>query len=325
MISSHAFNTSPSRRKQRGVIGAALTLGALAVAAAVPGPASAALPTGCVQPDPAGLVTCTYTTAGPHTLPLPDDVTSIQVKAVGGHGGNFGDIAGGQGAIVTATVPISSAQRTLFAFVAGNGTDTREAAGTQGGAGGLGGGGNGGNTDPAAGAAGYAWPGAGGGGASDIRTAQDDLTSRVLIAAGGGGSARQGPAGHAGAPGNSGENIVAAQPGSATGGGAGGVIWNDRYAGSPGVLGAGGNGAARVSEDASVAGGGGGGGLYGGGGGGSHGGGAGGSSLAPTGATIALSDDAPMITITYQPNSPTPSCVGLICIEPGMFGSTNRS
>ena len=300
--------------------GVSVVLGGLLLA---PGTATGApLSSGCTA-DTTGTVTCIYTTAGSHELDIPVGVTTLKVTAIGGRGGNFGDIAGGQGAIVTATVTVTPASRALFAFVAGNGTDTKEGTGTQGGAGGLGGGGNGGSTNPSAS---IAWPGAGGGGASDIRTAPGDLTSRVLVAAGGGGSARQAPAGHAGEPGNSRAPVVAAQPGTATAGGAGGVVFDDRYAGSPGVLGVGGTGAPRVSEDATVAGGGGGGGLYGGGGGGSHGGGAGGSSLVPAGGTQALSDQDPSITITYQPadpsNPPVPSCSGSICILRGTFGSS---
>ncbi|WP_245555567.1 glycine-rich protein [Gordonia soli] len=293
-----------------------------------PGSASAALPAECVQPDLAGVVTCTYTAAGPHTLELPAGVGSVQVTAIGGHGGTSQNRAGGKGAEVTGTIAVPPRSRTLVAVVAGNGADTQPGPDRTGGAGGVGGGGRGG-TPPENAATQQFVPGAGGGGASDIRTAGDDLDSRVLVAAGGGGGAYNAAGGNAGDPGpisNNGDR-VAAQPGTSTAGGAGGAFLGFLdWAGSPGTKGNGGTGSPSQPDTSVrfvVGGGGGGAGVYGGGGGAPQGGGAGGSSMVPAGGTLALSDKNPSITITYRPPTPSnPPCPWQLCIDPGKFGSS---
>ncbi|GAC69576.1 glycine-rich protein [Gordonia soli] len=302
--------------------GAAIVVAGLTVA---PGTASAALPGECVQPDPTGVVTCTYTAAGQHTLTLPAGVESVQVTAIGGHGGAITNAqTGGRGAVVTGTVAVPANSHTLVAMVASNGASTKPDAVGDGGEGGEGGGGHGGTT-PRSGAS----PGAGGGGASDIRTSTNDLASRVLIAAGGGGAANYGVGGNAGEPAGKGYLSVAAQAGTSTAGGAGGTFLDFAiYSGAAGSLGLGGAGGPVEPDPFNQygGGGGGGGGLYGGGGGAIGSGGAGGSSLAPDGGAVALTDQAPSITITYQPpatpNPPNPPCSGSLCLPSGVFGSS---
>lgn len=295
----------------------------------VPGAASAeVLPAGCVHPDSAGPITCTYTEAGQHELVLPEGVTSVQVTAVGGHGGRFTvdaqAMSGGRGAVVTGLVEVPLGSRTVYAVVGGNGADTQFGADHAGGAGGLGGGADGGTPKTPH----DARPGAGGGGASDIRTAADDVDSRVVVAAGGGGANHYGAGGDAGTPG---AGDGGGRGGTAVSGGAAGT--DSRYPtlnGLPGTLGVGGAGGPAPNAGGPVSvsgGGGGGGGLYGGGGGSIYGAGGGGSSMAPSGGTIALTTDGPSITITYQPpatppNPSHPPCAGLLCIDQGIFGSS---
>lgn len=174
--------------------------------------------------------------------------------------------------------------------------------------------------------------GAGGGGATDIRTVSADadlvesLESRLLVAAGGGGGGGNSGGGDGGAAGMAGadgspvtgdfESGRGGRPGTEHGGGPGGTGGFGASAiggpGSPGSLGSGGD------SDANVAGGGGGGGggLYGGGAGGTGGrsvqginapggGGAGGSSLIPDGGTFelaSLSEDPYLsLTLIYAP------------------------
>lgn len=155
---------------------------------AVPGTASAdPLPADCKQPDNAGPVTCTYT-AGSTTLVLPTGVSSVQITAIGGRGGNVLFTSsetitiGGRSAVVTATVPVT--ERTLTAVVGENGGDTGFPGNRDGV--GVGGANGGGNSGPPLGFA--VDVGGGGGGASDVRSNPTDLTSRLLVAGGGGGA-----------------------------------------------------------------------------------------------------------------------------------------
>lgn len=300
---------------------------------AVPGAASAdPLPAGCTQADTTGPVTCVYT-SGSNELFLPEGVSSVTVTVVGGRGADFtyadGGVffqrAGGRAAEVTGTVAVPSGTRSLFAVVGGNGGSTVSGPGQAGGAGGANGGGTGGT--PTDNYWEYSSPGAGGGGASDIRTAAGDLATRLVVAAGGGGAAIYAPGGNAGAPGQTPDDFQVAQAGTGTAGGRGGSRFDGgpAWSGADGVLGAGGAGGPvqTAPANANGGGGGGGGGLYGGGGGASAGSGAGGSSLAPAGTTLALSDAAPSVTITYQPPTVTPPvCTGSACLPAGLFGSS---
>lgn len=304
-------------------VGTAVLVGGLLVG---PGVASAdPIDAGCAQPDRHGVVRCIYTTAGPHALTVPLSVKSVQVTAVGGRGGSHqgihGTTSGGQGAEVTGIVAVPTSTRTVFAVVGGNGGDTVQGPDDTPGSAGANGGGQGGRPywpgrDDQA-------PGAGGGGASDVRTDANDLTSRVVVAAGGGGATYFLDGNNADTPSM---QVEAGQVATATAGGAGGQT---RYTttgfGESGQLGVGGNAgsiAAGQGVNTIIGGGGGGGGLYGGGGGSADplGSGGGGSSLYPAGGTSALSTQAPSITITYQ--LPKPPCTGLICISPGHLGSS---
>ena len=307
------------------IFGLAVVWG-LAVAAG----ARAALPAGCTQSGQ--VVTCTFPSTGAEqSFSVPPGVTSVQVTAIGGAGGD-GEIAvGGAGAMVSGSLSVS-APETLFVEVGGAGSTGGTAAGAAFNGGGLPG-------DQSA---------AGGGGASDVRTVSCgspcvttdpmSLGSRLLIAAGEGGAgepvmASGGDGGPAGASGTQGGGVLAAGGG---GGGQppapiGGTGGSGGYASSPpssgglpgarggdGSLGKGGDGAAVYGGT----GGGGGGGLYGGGGGGgggrdnatdtegSGGGGGGGSSLAPTGGSIGLAASTavpPSVTISYTV-PPPPTC-----------------
>jgi hypothetical protein len=230
--------------------------------------------------DAAGIGTQLFTTSGEQTFTVPAAVTSVQVTLVGGNGGNGQDGGvGGIPATVTATLVVVPGQ-TLYAEVAGNGTNA-----VGGSAGGYGGGGNGGLVTPLF----FATPGGGGGGgASDVRTCSVDasggcsgvpsLATRLVVAGGGGGGGGGGDESNAAGSITGGNGGSADQPGSvgqvdtdhdAAGGGAGqgtasgGGAPGSGEAGSSGTLGLGGTGGVQVSG-----GGGGGGGIYGGGGGG---------------------------------------------------------
>lgn len=265
---------------------------------------------------------------------VPAGVTSLNVRAVGAHGGtgdqNFNQArrVGGAGAVATADLAVTPGQ-VLFIEVGGHG---RDGADIGAGLGGFNGGGGGALANGTGGGAG------GGGGASDVRTVPrsdaESMASRLIVAGGGGGSGAQGSitAGLAGAggasgqPGQDGEVTGAtgpsrggtgATPGAAGAGGAGGGSPTAGKAGSAGVLGVGGGGGdGAVSGGGSVggAGGGGGGGVFGGGGGGGGAvgggaapgaGGGGGSSGFGAGATsgvvgTAAFTDPPLVTVVYS-------------------------
>ncbi|WP_406191734.1 putative Ig domain-containing protein [Streptomyces sp. NBC_01017] len=255
--------------------------------------------------EPTGTtITCTFlstSTGEEQTFTVPDGVTSVEVTAIGGHGGFSAGAAGGQGAQVSATLAVDDVP-TLYVRVGGNATAGSCTGGVQ-----CVGGFNGGGSGTSDG-------GGGGGGASDIR-AEEDI--RLVVAAGGGGGGRfnigqfggggfgqcvGGLGGGAGQPGGNGQCAggTGGAAGTATEGGGGGTP-----DGADGTLGSGGAGGT---------GGGGGGGLYGGGSGGDQvpagsgrsgaGGGGGGSSLVPDGGSVALTSAAPSVTITYEASAP---------------------
>ncbi len=247
-------------------------------------------------PADAAQVSTTYTTVGESAFVVPSGVHQLDVALSGARGGRTFTDAGGRGALVRGTLPVTPGER-LFAVVGGAGTNFAGGNSWASNPGGANGGGSG---------------FAGGGGASDIRTepvaSATTLASRRVVAAGGGGAGYGGaPGGDAGAPGGSQRGqIVVGKAGTQSQGGAGGTANPGGENGTPGSLGLGGNGGAP-----STRGGGGGGGLYGGGGGageggcnpcGFYGGGAGGSSLLPTGGTFGLAalTDAAQVTIAYD-------------------------
>jgi len=221
-------------------------------------------------------VTQTFTfTGAEQQFSVPANVTSLHVVLVGGKGGDLdGDASGGLGARVEADLAVVPGT-TLYVEVGGNGGGEGSSP-----VGGFNGGGNGGSCTLALSVA------AGGGGASDIRTAPralaGTLASRLIVAGAGGG---RGDDGNGGAAGAAGAGLRAGGAGTLVGGGAG------ASGGGNGSLGQGGDGA--TSNFGCGAGGGGG--YYGGGGGGATtnviSGGAGGGGSSFTGAaTNALVD-----------------------------------
>jgi hypothetical protein len=239
---------------------------------------------------------------------VPAGVTSVEVEAVGSEGGTATtEAAGGKGAIVRGTLPVTPGQ-VLYVEVGGvtfNGGGS-SVFGDQG----------------------------NGGGASDVRKTsigiepspggEASLNSRLLVAAGGGGGGggqfppeecTGGAGGNAEEGGTNGTSCVGFPGGGGGGGGeagkggAGGQGYFDTTAapvltGEAGGLGRGGAGRGSV-----VFGGGGGGGRFGGGGGGGQftgsklngGGGGGGSNLVPEGGSheLAAVGQATSVTFTY--------------------------
>ena len=240
--------------------------------------ASAALGTAQTSPQ-----TFNYT-GGQQTFTVPAGVTMITIQAKGAQGGTAILSTGtpGKGGSVTATIPVTAGE-SLHVFVGGQGRNGQFSG--SGGSGGFNGGG-----------AGHAVSG-GGGGASDVRRLVTDLTSRLIVAGGGGGTGMGnnggvGGSGGVGGGGN-GSNGIAATVG---GGGQGGTLVAGGEGGTPngsaGSLGTGGS----FGFGTFGPGGGGGAGYFGGGGGGgapavpsssvgAGGGGGGGSSFAIPSAT----------------------------------------
>lgn len=286
--------------------------------------------------------TCTYPFTGSEdTFTVPAGVTSVQVAAVGGWGGRFtmrsswgaiADSGASRGAIVTADLTVTPGA-SLYVAVGGNGGST-DYYGNTFGSGGFNGGAAGGvglyGGRPIAG-----YSGAGGGGASDVRTSPRSagLTTdtRLLVAAGGGGAAAgsgggqspewaggpgyAGPSTSGGDAGSPGFNGWTSSTGTGYGGGAGTSIAGGTGGGGLGTSngedgrdGTSGSGGAGGGTDAAALGGrgagGGGGGLYGGGGGGSHqgaGGGGGGSSFSSGSNVVMGLNSPPAGWSTYPP------------------------
>jgi Glycine rich protein len=247
-------------------------------------------------------------TGGEQTFTVPAGVTSLEVLAVGAHGGSAAD-AGGSAAQVTGTLSVTPGE-TLYVEVGGNGQNGNPNGNSGASSGGFNGGAAGGG---------------GGGGASDVRTspAADGLSpdDRLIVAGGGGGSGQSGECtggtgGDAEEPGENGScgngGGGAGTPGAGGAGGTGGC--GNGESGELGVGGlGGGNGFNGVFCDHDV-GGGGGGGYYGGGGGcgaevAASGGGGDGSSLVPSGGSSRLAGAGvePGVQITYRPAEKEPT------------------
>ncbi len=251
-------------------------------------------------------------TDGEQVWPVPAGVTAVNVVAVGAPGGGA---SGGEGAIVTADVLLPVGQRTLYVEVGGAG-GTPDGGFNGGGAGGVS------SQNPAN-------DGSGGGGASDVRTcsialgascatAASPLDSRLVVAAGGGGT---GP-GWAGGPAGEAGGGDGGQPGAQSAGGEDGL--NDCST-LPPATGGFGVGADGQIETPLSGGGGGGGGWYGGGGGagagvmgcGTDGGGGGGSSFVaglPAPQVELDTSGTPQVTIT----APVPLATGAPTISGGV-------
>lgn len=222
-------------------------------------------------------------TGGVQSFTVPCGVTSISVDAAGagstigvGSWANYGNNNPGLGARTQATLTVTPGQL-IYIYVGG-----QPAPGYLGGYNGGGDGGTG---------YGAGEEGGGGGGASDIRSAGNTLSDRLVVAGGGGGAGAdcQGGGNHGGNGGDPNGYIGATcEPGigggdGATqgGGGAGGVdnLYFTWPAGNAGTFGTGG------TAGTTTLGGGGGGGYYGGGGGCFGGGGGGSSYVTPIGSS----------------------------------------
>jgi Glycine rich protein len=237
-----------------------------------------------VFPALASGATTTFSyTGGEQTYTVPVGVSLLSVTAIGAAGGGPTEccLAAGRGAIVTGTVAVSPGE-TLYVEVGGAGAQS------------VGGFNGGGDSPIRNGLSAF-----GGGGASDLRTVSrpdsGSLASRLIVAAGGGGSAFPAAGGgDAGAPGGSSPgSSVGGGAGTQTAGGAGGCNQLLIGCGADGALGIGGIGGSSGDGEQTREGAGGGGGLYGGGGGagafdGGVGGGGGGSSLVPAGGSSSL-------------------------------------
>jgi hypothetical protein len=336
---------SSSSLRAFGCAGAALIV--LSIGVAADAWAAPALPPGCTL-GAARVVTCAYASTGTEqTFGVPDGVTSIDVHATGGRGGQYPGIAsGGAAGAVEADGLAVTPGTTLYVEVGGVGIPAP--CGSRQTPGGFNGGGAGGD-DP--------WgmnctnkgvnpsPGFSGGGATDLRTAArasgtpltgDPATDpRLLVAAGGGGAADavQAAGGAGGVPSSDPLANGAGADGATRAGICNGTTAQCHYGGYGATLtgaGAGGQlaagaGAAGQGGGGQVvdtnggwyySGGGGGGGWFGGGGGGSEGAangigaGGGGSDMVPSGGTVlAQTLDDPGMTITYTlpPDTTAPS------------------
>jgi hypothetical protein len=270
---------SAARKRGRSGLAVLAVAGLILVVGLPAGAQSAAAATTpaeqCVSPG-----NCSVTfdfTGGAQEWVAPVGVTSATVSVSGAQGGTTPDnVAGGRGALVSATVPV----------VAGNAYPVQVGGTSTGWSGGYGGGGNSfrfrdGNPDIPA----------GGGGASSFGTVSSGV---ALIAGGGGGGGGHGYGSHGGDGGNGGASefaggggqdvsgtfisssggggggaAVTASDGTGTGGTPGMIGVGESFGqpGSAGTLGLGGNGGGPDGDGYSGAGGGGGGGYYGGGGG----------------------------------------------------------
>ena len=174
-------------------------------------------------------VTFNYTGAV-QTYTVPANTSHIVATAVGARGGNNTVAPIGQGATVSANLPVSGGQQ-LYVYVGYHGI-----GGYNGSTGGYNGGGD----------ASPFHAGGAGGGASDIRTVAGDLASRILVAGGGGGPGNgRGMIAAGGSAGQDGQganvNGTAGRAGSVLAGGAGGGAFGGGVFGQAGSFGHGGD------------------------------------------------------------------------------------
>ncbi len=231
-------------------------------------------------------------TGGGQSFPVPAGVTNVHVVAVGAPGGTGPEggqaVAGAKGAAIAGDARVVPGQ-VLYVYVGGQGRAGDNFGDT---GGGFNGGGGGGTNYP---------KGYGGGGATYVRTVAvrtpGTLSSRLVVAAGGGGADGNGgqPGGAGGSPGTGGGGQAGQLDDGGAGSGNGGK-------GSFGAGGAGGVNAGGFAES----GGGGGGGWWGGGGGGAYSGGGGGSSFAREGGPPAV-DTTGVASVTISYADPPPA------------------
>ncbi|MBM7365522.1 hypothetical protein [Gordonia hydrophobica] len=216
---------------------------------------------------------CTFDSGYSGTYTLPGGVQTVEVKVVGGTGGDGYQSAGGKGTEVTGTMQLTGSCRVDLVVA------TDGASGGDGGAGGTGA-----KRPGGAGGRGFA-PGGGGGGASALTAG-----STSIVAGGGGGGGKFYPDARGGSSGGD--------------GGKGGVarsIPNAPIASGANAVG----GAGGAGGDGVFGGSGGGGGVHGGGGGagdvspGNAGGGGAGSSQYPAGFTAVAATGGPTIVLTF--------------------------
>jgi hypothetical protein len=228
----------------------AVAVSAIALAASA-SLASASTASAAPSPRPAaGANQATFAyTGGPQDWPVPRGVQSAYITLVGAAGGavlaqddqgSTVPTAGGSGAQVTGTLALAPGTGAVDVWVGGSGGSIPLSTTGTPGAGGFNGGASGGAGDWSPGAS---LPGAGGGGATDLRIGGFLPDTRVMVAGGGGGAGgahqnnsgqdyQSGGTGGAGGSGTASSGAFPAQAGgSATGdnpgaGGAGGVDSN---------------------------------------------------------------------------------------------------
>ena len=170
-----------------------------------------------------------YYTGSYQTYTVPPGITKVSVELFGAKGG-----LGGTAILISTSLSVKSGQR-YYVYVGGNGDIN--------GLGGWNGGGNGTGS------------GTGGGGASDIRTRVDDLSSRIVVAAGSAGGASRSYSGgnggctngYQGSPSGT-TNPYGGFGGTSTNGGDGGYFSASYPTGGSGSLALGGNGASGLNS-----------------------------------------------------------------------------
>lgn len=229
----HRLIGSGRHRARRGAVAscgfALVAASAVWVAGGLAGsPAEAAtLPANCSQAGVGAAVVCRFGfTGGEQTFTVPARVSSVDLAAVGASGGAVSNSdGGGPGGTASVSGYTVTGGSTLYVEVGGVGGDGFG----RGSAGGFNGGGAGG---PGTDFSGFDVSGAGGGGASDVRTVSGSLASRVLVAAAGGGG---------------GPNSAGGGPGAA-----GGAAYNGTYGGGGATTSAGGAGGNSPVKTAAV-------------------------------------------------------------------------
>jgi hypothetical protein len=244
---------------------------------------------------------------------VPSGVTAAVFDVYGAVGGEFGDNVGGSGGHVNAALAVSPGE-VLTIATGGQGGSTGQQPGpstSPGGSGGCNGGGAGGAGQGSGYPGTFTWPGAGGGGESEV--SYSGAATPILVAAGGGGASLYGNGGEGGPQtGGLGSAALAgaraATGGSQTAGGQPGEAANGlisiTYGATAGSAGTGGGGGASPALDTGGTGGGGGGAGWYGGGGGAIDSGAGGSNYISPDAFGGVSDGGVnfgqgYVTVTY--------------------------